>query len=187
MKTNTILLAALLGLFLNCSNAQELNNADFSRGKAGWSGDGKVVYIDANGAVSATSSPGSTAAIQIELSGNDWRELKQKLHPNDKESAISFSVQIKADAGFKRLDASKKYSDVDFGEGGQFAWSALVFPKCDFLIRVQDDTWYYRPFSLSPLGAWKSFTANFPKLKSRQREIALLFPPGEGSVLVKGN
>lgn len=184
MKTAFYML--ILGLFLGSLDAQEINNADFSRGKAGWLGDGKVVYIDSSGTVSATASPGATPAIQIDLSKNDWREVKQKLHANNDDSLITFSVQIKSSPDFKRLETSRKYSDVDFGEGGGYSWSALVFPKCDFLIRVQDDTWYYRPFSLSPAGTWKSFTASFPKLKMRQREIALLFPPGEGSVLVKG-
>lgn len=186
MRTSHLLATVILGLTVCFLNAQEINNADFSRGKAGWLGDGKAVYINPDGTVSATESPDSTPVIQIELSKNDWREIKQKLHAKSDETQIALSVQIMAGPDFKRLDTSRKYSDVDFGEGGGYVWSALVFPKCDFLIRVQDDTWYYRPFSLSPLGTWKTFHASFPKLKARQREIALLFPPGEGSVLVKG-
>jgi len=179
-------MSAVLGMFLNGAGAQEINNADFSRGKAGWLGDGKVVYFDASGGVSDTESPGAVCGLKIELSRNAWREIHQSLRPKQKETDIRFAIQVMAEPSFKRLAESKEYSDVDFGEGGGYVWSALVYPKCDFLVRVHDDTWYYRPRSLAPLGTWKMFSEDFPKLKARQREIALLFPPGEGTVYVKG-
>lgn len=185
MKKNTAVLSAILGLSLSGLLSQEINNPDFSRGKAGWLGDGKPVWFDSTGEVSETASPGSIPGLKVELSKNAWREVRQSLRPKQKESEISFSIQAMADPAFKRLAESKEYSDVDFGEGGGYVWSALVFPKCDFLIRVHDDTWYYRPLSLMPLGTWKTLTADFPKLKARQREIALLFPPGEGTVYLK--
>jgi hypothetical protein len=186
MKKTTAVLSAILGLSLSGLLAQEIDNPDFSHGKAGWQGDGKAVFFDSAGAVSETASPGSVPGLMIELNRNAWREIRQTVRPKQKESEIRFSVQVMADPAFKRLAESKKFSDVDFGEGGGYVWSALVFPKCDFLIRVHDDGWFYRPFSLMPAGTWKAFSADFPKLKTRQREIALLFPPGEGTVYLKG-
>lgn len=177
---------AVLGISLAGLNAQEINNADFSRGKAGWQGDGKVVYFDATGQVSETATPGSVPGLKFELSRNQWREIKQSLRPKTKETDVFISVQVMADPSFKRLEKSKDFSDVDFGEGGGYVWSALVYPKCDFLIRLKDGGWFYRPFSLKPVGNWKTFTADFPKLEKSTREIALLFPPGEGTVYIKG-
>ena len=179
-------LIALLGLSISGLLAQEIDNPAFSSGKAGWIGDGIPVWFDVAGAISETASPGSTPGIKIELNKNTWSEIRQNLRPKQKETAIHLSIQVMGDAGFKRRAESKTYSDVDFQEGGGYVWSALVFPQCDFLVRVHDDTWYYRPFSLSPLGTWKKISVSFPKLKARQREIALLFPPGEGTVYLKG-
>ncbi len=175
-----------MGISLLGLNAQEINNADFSRGKAGWQGDGKVVYFDAAGKVSETSTPGSVAGLKFELRKNSWLEIKQSLRANKKETDVSISVQVMAEPGFKRVEKSKEFSNVDFGEGGGYVWSALVYPECDFLIRVKDGSWFYRPLSLKPAGTWKTFTADFPKLTKSNREIALLFPPGEGTVYIKG-
>lgn len=186
MKKTIAIASAILGFSMNGLLAQEIDNPDFSRGKSGWLGDGKAVYFDSAGAVSETASPGSVPGLKIELSRNSWKEIRQTVRPKQKETEIRISLQVMADPAFKRLAESKDYSDVDFDEGGGYAWSALVFPRCDFLIRVHDETWYYRPFSLAPLGTWKNFSAGFPKLKARQREIALLFPPGQGTVYLKG-
>jgi hypothetical protein len=177
---------AALGVSLAGLNAQEIKNADFSQGKAGWQGPGTVVYFDAAGQVSETASPGAVPGLKFELNKNSWREIKQSLRSKPKETDISISVQVMADPSFQRLEKSKDYSDVDFGEGGGYVWSALVYPECDFLIRVKDGSWFYRPLSLKPAGTWKTFTADFPKLKTSAREIALLFPPGEGTVYIKG-
>lgn len=186
MKTKIATIGVALGLSLAGSNAQEITNADFSRGKAGWQGDGKVVYFDATGQVSETATPGSVPGLKFELSKNSWREIKQSLRAKPKETDVSISVQVMADPAFKRLEKSKDFSNVDFGEGGGYVWSALVYPECDFLIRVKDGSWFYRPLSLKPAGTWKTFTADFPKLDKSNREIALLFPPGEGTVYIKG-
>jgi len=177
---------AVLGVSLVGLNAQAIKNADFSQGKAGWLGDGKVVYFDAAGQVSETATPGAVTGLKFELSKNSWREIKQSLRAKPKETDISISVQVMADPSFKRLEKSKAYSDVDFGEGGRWVWSALVFPECDFLIRVKDGSWLYRPISLKPAGTWHTFTEDFAKLKTSAREIVLLFPPGEGTVFIKG-
>ncbi len=186
MNPTSIVIAAILAFSASASKAQEINNADFSRGKAGWQGDGKVVYFDAAGQVSETATPGSVPGLKFELNKNSWREIKQSLRAKPKETDVSISVQVMADPAFKRLEKSKDFSNVDFGEGGGFVWSALVYPECDFLIRVKDGSWFYRPLSLKPTGTWKTFTADFPKLEKSSREIALLFPPGEGTVYIKG-
>jgi len=186
MKIPKLVVGAVMMSFLSSSFAQEIKNADFSKGKSGWLGDGTIVYFDAAGGISETESPGAVSAIKLELSKNSWRELKQTLRAKPDESTLSFSVQVMAAPDFKRLLESRDYSDVDFGEGGSWVWSALVFPACDFLVRVEDGSWHYRPFSLKPVGTWKSFDVNLSKLQTRKREIALLFPPGEGTVYLKG-
>lgn len=107
-----------MGFSLAGLNAQEITNADFSRGKAGWQGDGKVVYFDTTGQVSETATPGSVPGLKFELSKNSWREIKQSLRAKPKETDVSISVQVMADPAFKRLEKSKDFSNVDFGEGG---------------------------------------------------------------------
>jgi hypothetical protein len=179
------ILLALTVFCLGPLHAQEVDNIDFTKGKNDWLGDGKVVYVDASGAISETETPGSTPAIKVELSKTGWRSLKQKLRPKSNETAVKFSLQVKAEADFEPLAASKDYTNEDWKAGGQYVWSAEMYPKCDFLIRLKDDTWYYRPFKL-PAGTWKTFSVDWPGLKARQREIELLFPPGEGTIYIKG-
>ena len=186
MKPSRTAIVAALGLSLAGLNAQEINNADFSHGKAGWQGDGKAVYFDAAGQVSEIPTPGSVPGLKFELNKNSWKQIKQSLRAKPKETDVSISVQVMADTSFKRVEKSREFSKVDFGEGGGYVWSALVYPECDFLIRVKDGSWFYRPLSLKPAGTWKTLTADFPKLEKSTREIALLFPPGEGTVYIKG-
>lgn len=186
MKRTKLILSAILGISISGLHAQEVENADFSKGKSKWLGDGKVVYFDSAGAISETPGADKVAGLKIELSKNAWRQIHQTLRAKPTETETGITLQVMADPAFKRLEESKEYSNVDFGEGGSYVWSALVFPKCDFLIRVHDGSWYYRPLSLFPAGEWKLFSATFPKLKTQQREIALLFPPGEGTVYLKG-
>ncbi len=186
MKIRKLIVGAVVISFCTALFAQEIKNADFSDGKSGWLGDGTVVYFDTAGGISETETPGSVRGLKFELTKNSWREVKQTLRAKSDESTLSFSIQAMAAPGFKRLVESRDYSDVDFGEGGSWVWSALVFPASDFLIRVEDGSWHYRPFSLSPLGSWKTYTIDLAKLKTKKREIALLFPPGEGTVYLKG-
>ena len=167
------------------SAAQEVENAGFTQGKTGWQGDGKVVYLVADGTVSETEKEGATPALRIQLKKSGWSEVRQVLRPKAKDSAVSFGIQVKADADFKRLPESRDYSPVKFTEGGKWVWSAKVNPKCDFLVRLEDKGWYYRPHSLSPGGSWKTVAEEFPELVDRKRELALLFPPGEGTVYLQ--
>lgn len=186
MKIRNILFLIPLICGVQGAHAQTIDNADFTNGKTGWLGDGKAVFIDAQGVVSETPKPGTTPAIRIELSKSGWKGIKQKLRPKANEAQIEITVQVKADSTFKRVPESREYSSVDFREGGQYGWSAEVYPKCDFLIRVKDEGWQYRPISLAPVDSWKTVTQSFTGLKARQREIELLFPPGEGAVYLKG-
>ena len=187
MTISNLFLVTLFGCALPIASAQQIENADFSKGKTGWTGDGKAVFIDEKGEVSDTAKPGATPALRIELSKAAWKGIKQKLRPKANDSQIQLELQVKADAAFKRAPESREYSTtVDFREGGQYTWSGDVHPKCDILIRVKDETWQYRPMSLTPIDTWKTVTQSFAGLKGRQREIELLFPPGEGVVYLKG-
>ncbi len=138
--------------------AQTLQNGDFTKGKAGWMGDGNVVYVDTAGKVDAKESPGSERVLQIELKSGRWTFIKQSLHPLAKDNTLSASFAAKALPDFEPAPESRDYTRVDFREGGSYVWSAEVWPKCDLLVRVQDSTWYYRPLSLKPVDAWKTFT-----------------------------
>src|SRR5205823_6294329 len=147
----------------------------FAKGKAGWTGDGKIVYLKADGKIEEKESPNSERVVQIELKDNRWTFLKQSLHPKTKDTSVTVSFSIKALPDFKPAAESREYSAVDFKEGGSYVWSAEVSPKCDLLIRVQDTTWYYRLLSLQPLDQWKTATQDFPNLKSRNRSVTIAF------------
>ena len=95
------------------------------------------------------------------------------------------AITVRAMPDFAPLAESRDYSKEDFKEGGEYVWSAEVWPKCQMLVRVQDTTWYYRPLSLKPFATWKTFKLDFPKLSSRTRSVTLALPPGSGSVLLK--
>lgn len=187
LSHSLLLPALLLLLAAQGARAQKIDNEDFAKGKSGWTGDGKEVFTNAAGEVSETKKEGFSPVIRIELSKSAWKGLKQRLRPKSDETKIDFALQVKADAKFKREAESRAYSNgIDFKEGGQYGWSAEVYPKCDFLVRVKDEGWQYRPVSLAPLDAWKTVSVSISGLKGRQRELELLFPPGEGTVYLKG-
>jgi len=166
-------------------SAQTLENGDFAKDKAGWLGDGKIVYLGSDGKISDLESPSSQKALQVELKKNRWTYVKQSLHPKVKDNTVSVAITVKALPDFQPLEESRDYSKEDFKEGGSYAWSAEVWPKCQLLVRVQDTTWYYRPFSLKPLDTWKTFKMTFENLSSRTRSVTVALPPGTGSVLLK--
>lgn len=166
---------------------QKPDNADFSEGKTGWVGDGEEVFITPDGNISEEEAEGATPAIAIELRGNDWEEIRQRLSPRAEEASTSIAIEVMVSEDFKPEEESRNYTEVDFREGGEYVWSAEVTPKCGFLVRVRDDGWwYYRPIRLAAPGKWKKITEKFPDLKSRNREISLMVPPGEGTVYIRG-
>jgi len=167
--------------------AQKPKNADFSEGKKGWVGDGDVVYIASDGSISEEESEEAVPAIAIELRGHDWEEIRQRLSPRADDTSTSIAIEVMVGEDFKPEKESRNYTDVDFQQGGQYLWSAEVTPKCDFLVRVRDEGWwYYRPIKLAKPGKWKKIKEKFPDLKSRQREISLMVPPGTGTVYIRG-
>lgn len=185
MKSTLLPIVSLALILTPKLFGQTLENGDFAKGKAGWTGDGKVVYLSADGKIEEKESPKSERVMQIELKHNRWTSLKQSLHPKTKDTSVSVTLEVKAMPDFKPAAESREYSPVDFKEGGSYVWSAEVSPKCDLLVRLQDTTWYYRPLSLKPYDTWKTSTQEFPSLKSQSRSVTLAFPPGTGSVLVK--
>ena len=179
-----------LGLFLttlglHSVSAQALENGDFSKGKAGWTGTGQVVYLKADGSVAPTETPGAERVMQITLRPTQWTWIKQSLHPRAADTAVAAEISVMASADFAPAAESREYTKVDFKEGGGYLWSAEVWPKCDLLPRLQDSTWYYQPKSLKPYGEWKTLKVNFPNLSSRNRSLTLALPPGKGSVFFK--
>jgi len=194
-----------LAVFSAPAYSQALKNGDFAKGKANWQGDGELVTLTPDGKVQSAEIPGSdlrltlsssgnlqdtqtsgsTRALKIDLQKFKWTSISQGLFPHSKDNSISVSIMVKAMPNFVRLEESAEYSRVDFKEGREYEWSAEVSPKCDFLVRVHDTTWHYRPLSLKPFGEWKTFHFDFSDLEARSRSLALAFPPGSGSILIK--
>lgn len=181
-KTLPALLSALL---LCASTTHAIDNPNFSEGKKGWTGQGTPGYLDASGKFSATPGPDAVPVLRFELNRNSPRVLAQRVSAKSDENDVTLRIQALASADFQRREDSKDFDSVGFPEGGEYAWSASVYPKCDLLVRVKDSTWHYRPLSLRPTGKWKTFQISIPNLESRQREVEILFPPGEGAVYLR--
>ena len=185
MKFAFRLIFSLFAVFLTQAYSQTIKNGDFAKGKSSWLGDGKLVYLSADGKIADTETPGAEKVLQIELKKTKWSTINQSLFPLAKDDALSVSIMVKAQSDFAPLDESHEYSKVDFQEGGSYVWSAEVAPKCDFLVRVHDSTWYYRPVTLKPVDTWKTLNLNFKNLKARNRSLTIALPPGSGTVLIK--
>lgn len=161
---------------LSCLQAEELlDNGTFALGEMKWDIKGK-----------ADASP-SDSTLLVTLDDRNWTILEQDLRlSKTPPSAIAIRIELMASADFKPAKESKEYSDVDFGMGGSYGWSARVFPKADCLIQVENSGgWEYRPVKLQTNGSWQTITANVEKLKEKKSVFTLAFPPGTGTVRLK--
>ncbi len=177
--------ALLLALLCLGTPLHAVDNPDFSEGKKGWTGSGTAGFLDAAGEFSALEKPGSTPVLRVELSKTMAKTLSQRVSAKPDETTVNLRLRLLASNDFVRKDDARGFGDVDFKEGGQYVWSAPVHPRCDFLVRVSDSTYFYRPLSLRPIGQWKTFSVSIPDLKNRKREVELIFPPGDGAIYIQ--
>ncbi len=181
---------AILALFLalTAAPAEELlKTADFTKGKGGWQGPGAVVYLSPDGKEQSLPGKDTTAVLRVKLTKNRWSVLEHRVRLGKEQSGAAFKIELQPSADFAPVAASKEYATEDFREGGEYGWSARIFPKAGFLLQLSENGgWQYRPKALKPSGAWQTLTASFDRLKSKQNEtLALCFPPGDGFVDIK--
>ncbi|TLD71860.1 hypothetical protein FEM03_03800 [Phragmitibacter flavus] len=151
----------------------ELENGDFSEGKAKWRGDGKVEKI------------GDDTVLAVTLSKNNFSETTQDLKMPATVKRIKVTVQVQPGKDYVFNEKSRNISDVDWTPGGNYSWSALVHPKSDFHIRVKDDSFRYK-LAKAEYGVWTTVEAEIRGIKNpKDLELALVFPPGDGVMMVK--
>lgn len=173
MKTH-LLLPALLALMTMPLAADGLENGNFAAGKSKWQGDGKVEKVE-----------GETV-LSVALSKNNFSELKQSVRLPSSVQRFRVTVQVQASTDYVLNAKSRAISDVDFSSNGNYTWTALVHPKSDFHIRLKDDSYNYKLAKVAAGGGWATVTAEFRGIKKPTGlELALVFPPGDGTMMVK--
>jgi len=173
----------LLALFTTAALAKDFENGDFAKGKNGWLGDGKVVYLDAAGAASETQTPGSIPAVAIDLSKTQFKEITQKFETPEGTGALTVEVTYKASPDFKLNDKSSKFTkDNSWSPGTTWYWSGLVFPKVDLCIRLdKPDGYSYRLSSVQPGSDWKTLHFRWDNVGSKKDvKLSVIVPPGDG-------
>jgi hypothetical protein len=150
-----------------------LENGDFSDGKNKWRGDGKVEKAEGGN------------VLTVALSKNNFSETSQSFKMPASVKRLKVTVQVKCSENYVMNDKARSISDVDFGMGGTATWTALVYPKADFHIRLKDESWRYK-LSKVTYDAWTTVVAQFRGLsKPTALELALVFAPGDGTMMVK--
>lgn len=164
-----------------------LTGTDFQAGKGGWQGPGSVLFVAPDGTERPSSGPDTTPVFRVTLSKSRWSVLDQRVRWDRKETGASVRISLRASPDFAPAPESRDYAPEDFREGGQYVWSARIFPRASFLIQLSDqNAWLYRPLTLKPGKDWQTMTVAFDGLKSRQPEtLALCLPPGTGWVEIR--
>jgi hypothetical protein len=152
----------------------QLDNGNFAQGKNKWQGPGKVEKVEAQD------------VLVVNLSKNNFQDVTQSLKMPATVKRIKVTVEVQASADYVFNEKSRDISDkVDFGIGGNYSWTSVVHPKSDFHIRLKDtDGFKYKLMKLPP-GAWTTFTAELGIKKPSSLELNLVFPPGDGKMMVR--
>ena len=175
-----------VGLASGLKAEEVIRNGDFSSDDNVWRRAGKIVYLDASGKVVDKGTEGSKPAFQLDLTPNRWTVAEQTFRNRDKSKSITITVRLRASADFARNDAAE-YSDVNFQAGGTYFWSAIVYPKVDFFVRLADATHNYGLINLTPGGDWQTLKLRLNDLSPTQKERTLFLnaAPGTGTIYIE--
>lgn len=172
-------------------HAQKLEKLDLSESLGKWKGDGELVVaqdvLENKGSPSEKSDL-PTDAVMIRLHPKKWTLLEQRLRPKSEDNAFAISLEVLASEDFEASSESRTYTTgLGWGKAGQYLWSSEVFPKTDFLIRLNlsSERWHYNFWQLKQKKQWRTYTASFEDLRDGKRTVTIEFPPGKGFVLLK--
>lgn len=181
-----VILLIVTGLGNGVQAEEQIRNGDFSTDENVWRRAGKIVYLDAAGAVVEKGTEGAKPVFALDLTPNRWTIAEQVFRNKDKAKSITILVRLKASADFSRND-SADYSDVNFKAGGTYYWSAIVYPKVDFFVRLADATHNYGLIDLKPGGGWQTLKLRLDDLNPAQRERTLFLnaAPGSGTIYIE--
>jgi hypothetical protein len=183
-----ILPGLLAALFASSVFARDFENGDFAKDKTGWLGDGRVVYLKEDGTVSATKEPGTTPVVEIALNKTQPRDFTQKFTTEEGTGALEVEVVYKGSADFKLNEKSTKFTkDNTWQAGATMYWSALVVPKVDLCLRLDQPTGFaYRLAKVSPGSDWQTLKVRWDSIGAKKDvKLCVIAPPGEGSLFVK--
>ena len=186
MKTSLLAIAGTL-LILGTAHGQALKNGDFTDTRAHWEGAGKVLTLD-DAQKPADAKAGGVPQLQVALNRLSIQETKQRLNfPPSYTGPVTITVVFKTSPDFARNDKSPKFTPGNtWKPGGMGCWSAQVYPKFDFYVRVDSDTHYYLSRPVQAGGDWQTLTGKFDSLgNSSSKVLALVTTAGEGTVWIK--
>lgn len=180
--------------------ADGLENGDFSHGKSKWLGAGQIVYLNADGSISATDDskstdplnssqkPKGTPLIEIKLHPGQFTELSQKFKTDKGTAAMNVTVVYKGSADFKLNDKATTFTKGNTWQAGTtWYWTSIVNPKADLCVRLdRRDGHSYKLESVTPGGDWQTAKFRWESVKENQDvTLLILAPPGHGSLWVK--
>lgn len=186
MKAYLLAIAGTL-LLLGTAQGQALKNGDFADGRAHWEGAGKVLIFD-DTQKPADAKAGGTPQLQVTLSRMMIQETKQRLNfPPNYTGPVTIKVVFKTSPNFARNDKSPKFTPGNtWKPGGMGCWSALVYPRYDFYVRVDSDTHYYLSHPVQAGGDWQTVSGTFDSLgNSSSKVLSLVTAAGEGTLWIK--
>ena len=164
------------------AQADLFKNTDFSNGLAGWHGDGRMVYLAADGTEKDEAGPGLTPAIKLRLS-HDPQQTYQEVEVRNNPSKLDISVEVMPSANFRRSREASDYN-VKWSPGGTWYWSSDAIPDVDFWIKGAPG-FFYKPVNLQT-GQWLKIESHFENLKSTDAfTINFCVPPGDGAIYIK--
>jgi len=179
-------LAILCAALISAHAATPLKNEDFAKGRSGWEGGGKIVFL--NDADEPTpEKEGGKPVLEVKLAKTQLTEIRQRFVFSHGERSLKTSLQIKTSPDYVRNDDAHKWTKDISWSGGWYSWSNLVYPRVDFCLRLDGDKFYYLPRNLKTKGEWVHLKGNFNDMKSAgPKSLSLVFPAGEGTIWVKG-
>jgi hypothetical protein len=125
--------------------------------------------------------------LEIKLSKTQLTEIRQRFTLARGQNQIKATAIAKASVDYVRNDKAQKWTPNNTWEpGGWWVWSALVYPKVDFCMRVDANTHYYLPRSLKAGGGWQTLSGNFKDVDNQGNKVFnIVLPAGEGTIWIK--
>lgn len=186
MKFPSLCLLAVLAA--SPAFAKDFENGNFAEERKGWMGDGRIVYLKADGTSSPTKVPDSTPVLEIALNKTQPRELTQKFTTEAGTGALEVEVIYKGSPDFKLNEKSGKFTkDNTWQAGSTMYWSGYVVPKVDLCVRLDQPTGYaYRLAHVTPGSDWQTLKFRWDSIgEKKDVKICIVTPPGDGTLLVK--
>lgn len=178
-------LSLALVLTVGVSHAEELiKNGDFTAGKSGWSGNGQIVHLNAEGKEVEKESAGKPV-MAVALSKSAFTDISQRIRTGRDASTLRATVTVSASEDFWMDASSNRFSDVNWKPGSTYYWSAWVNPKAPIVLAVKAPQNLYRMGDLSAGERGKTLSADWDLgNKGTSGQLTIIFPPGDGTVYV---